>query len=201
MPEPMPFSCLPNGSGDPIALERIGCHSVWSRGRTSRLMIRPFDVPPRTKDAGNDFVVILATSITCIALSFETVGLHCDLALTKGRSRLFMNMVSKALSPYLCSGHRVFVLLQSASRVLDLIHLLRGLPACLSKIKGGWAIRCRCRCKSCPALRVALRFSRVDPTEAHMYGIVALVSCGEESQLAARRPNLDLSKPRNPYWR
>ena len=60
IPDPMPFSCRPNGSGEPIALDRIGCHSASFSGRESRLMIRPFDVPPLTKDAVNDLVVIVA---------------------------------------------------------------------------------------------------------------------------------------------
>jgi hypothetical protein len=62
-------------------------------------MIRPFDVPPRTNDAGNDFVVILAALMTGSIFLFDEVGIHFDPIRIEGRSRLFTSIVSKMLNP------------------------------------------------------------------------------------------------------
>ena len=40
-----------------MALERIGCHSTSSFGRLTRLITKPFDVPPRIKVAGKLAIV------------------------------------------------------------------------------------------------------------------------------------------------
>lgn len=47
MPPPRPSSCLPLGSGDPIAPQKIGDHAARSLGRCSSRKIMARDVPPR----------------------------------------------------------------------------------------------------------------------------------------------------------
>ena len=62
IPEPIPLSCRPKESGDPIALDRIGCHLETPGGRSDLWMRSPFDVPPRAKVAGKLAVMLLMPS-------------------------------------------------------------------------------------------------------------------------------------------
>src|SRR5512147_448130 len=52
IPPPMPLSCRPCGSGEPIAAQKIASQRAWSAGRSVALNIRPLLVPPRMKTAG-----------------------------------------------------------------------------------------------------------------------------------------------------
>lgn len=60
IPWPIPLSCRPLVSGEPMALERIGCQSASFAGRCVRLIMRPLEVPPRTNEAGKLLVTDLA---------------------------------------------------------------------------------------------------------------------------------------------
>lgn len=44
-----------------MADERMGCHLDISLGRSLRWIKRPLEVPPRTKEAGKDFVLMKET--------------------------------------------------------------------------------------------------------------------------------------------
>ena len=59
IPDPMPLSCLPKESGDPIARERMGCQRETPGGRSDLWISRPFEVPPRAKEAGKLAAMLL----------------------------------------------------------------------------------------------------------------------------------------------
>jgi len=51
MPPPMPSSCRPFGSGEPITCRKIGSQSAGSAGRSSFRNITALEVPPRMNTA------------------------------------------------------------------------------------------------------------------------------------------------------
>ena len=59
----MPLSCLPKESGDPIARERMGCQRETPGGRSDLWISRPFEVPPRAKEAGKLAAMLLLVPV------------------------------------------------------------------------------------------------------------------------------------------
>ena len=59
IPDPIPLSCLQKWSGDPMARERMGCQRETPGGKSDLWIRRPFEVPPRAKEAGKLAVILL----------------------------------------------------------------------------------------------------------------------------------------------
>src|SRR5450631_2977085 len=53
IPPPMPSSCRPLGSGEPITCRKMGSQSLGFSGRSSLRNITALEVPPRMNTAGS----------------------------------------------------------------------------------------------------------------------------------------------------
>src|SRR5438477_4361946 len=72
IPPPMPSSCRPLGSGEPITCRKIGSQSFRFSGRSSRRNITAFDVPPRMNTARSRLISIGASLLA------RGIGIQAD---------------------------------------------------------------------------------------------------------------------------